>query len=420
MIRERKGFSNTTCQKQLSSPTTCLVGNPQQQNNKIPIPVIIILLLLSSLQSLLSSSSSPFDIMMNDQSSKNVIKVLITGASGMLGRSIYKHFHQYTFLHTSKNKPYSYECIGTAYSRCQPPYIQLNLLNQDDIRSTIRQIKPNIIIHCAAERYPDKAESDPKRTMELNVQSTRVIAEECKKMNILMVYISTDYVFDGGIKSGVLPPYDIDSITRPINLYGQSKLDGEKAVFSVFERSNHNDYDNKGTAMIVRVPVLYATDCDDLSESATLVIAKMLLPSCNDDNNACNPKMIDHWGIRFPTLVDDVSCVLRLITTTMNNIDDNNNNNEVQILHISSPEQCTKYELAQCMANIIGMSDNMFKKMIQPDSKPPSGVPRPQNTQLNCSQTWKVLQMENEPYRFMPLKEGIKSALEPFMDQFDP
>ena len=284
----------------------------------------------------------------------------------------------------------------------------------------IRTMKPDAVINAAAYTAVDKAEEEEDLATVINSDAPAEMATVCADLDIPFVHISTDYVFDGGIKSGVLPPYDIDSITRPINLYGQSKLDGEKAVFSVFERSNHNDYDNKGTAMIVRVPVLYATDCDDLSESATLVIAKMLLPSCNDDNNACNPKMIDHWGIRFPTLVDDVSCVLRLITTTMNNIDDNNNNNEVQILHISSPEQCTKYELAQCMANIIGMSDNMFKKMIQPDSKPPSGVPRPQNTQLNCGQTWKVLQMENKPYRFMPLKEGIKSALEPFMDQFDP
>ena len=311
------------------------------------------------------------------------MKVLITGATGMLGRSLYRYL----------NDTVGYECIGTGFSRAQPPIKKLDLLNPDEISQFLDESKPDVVVHCAAERFPDRAAADPKRTLALNVDSCLCLAKKCAQIGARLVYISTDYVFDGGVKSGVRPPYQIDAKTMPINLYGESKLAGEEAVLSIKDAN----------AVAVRVPVLYANDCYDLAESATLVIAKSLL-------SKSSATTVDNWGVRFPTLVDDVSVVLgHIIEATQR---PNNPIGNIR-LHVSSSERCTKYELAKMMAKITGADASH----IQPDSNPPSGAPRPQNTQLNCEKTWEVLGIA--PFKFIPLHDGLQGALAPFMDMFE-
>lgn len=304
----------------------------------------------------------------------------------MLGRSLLRHLNE--------TNPGYYECTGTGLTRVAqtPAMKKLDLLNPDAISQIFREIKPNVVVHCAAERFPDRASADPDRTFALNVDSTLHLAKECANVGARMIYISTDYVFDGGVNSAVEPPYMSNSKTMPINIYGESKLAGEEAVSSIPD----------ARAVIVRVPVLYATDCYDLSESAALVVATALL------SNSPATK-IDHWGVRFPTLVDDVSSVLRLIIDATQRP---NHPLERVRLHISSPEQCTKYELVKLMAEITG-SDVSH---IEPDPDAPAGAPRPRNTQLNCDETWKALEII--PHKFIPLREGMRRALAPFMDQF--
>jgi dTDP-4-dehydrorhamnose reductase len=311
------------------------------------------------------------------------MKILITGATGMLGRSVLRHL----------NEIGEYECVGTGFSRSQPPLRKVDLLNKEEVTNLIHDVQPRVIVHCAAERFPDRASQDPKRTLALNVDSTLHLAQECARIGAVMIYISTDYVFDGGVKSLVFPPYLPDSKTNPINLYGESKLSGEEAVLSV----------PAAKAVIVRVPVLYATDCYDLSESATLVIAKSLLSK--------SPTAIDNWGVRFPTLVDDVSIVLKSIIDATQR---SNNPIENVQLHVSSSERCTKYELAKLMADLTHTDASHIK----PNSDPPNGAPRPQNTQLDCDETWKLLEIQ--PYQFVSLREGIKSALVPFINHLKP
>merc|ERR1712038_1995772 len=115
-----------------------------------------------------------------------------------------------------------------------------------------------------------------------------------------------------------------------------------------------------------------------LAESASLVIAKTLLSKV--------PTTVDNWGVRFPTLVDDISTILKLIIdATMRPKDPINGVR----LHVSSPEKCTKYELAKIMAEIVGVDGSH----IHPNSNPPSGAQRPQNTQLDCEETWKALEI---------------------------
>ncbi len=360
-------------------------------------------------------------------------KIVITGATGMLGRSVYKHLTNTgtTNIEEESNQSnkyeheYEYECIGTGWSRAASAaaqssnnIISLNLRNPNDITNFIHQHQPNIVIHCAAQRFPDQAEKHPEETIQLNVDSTIHLANECKNINALFIYISTDYVFDGGLESKIYPPYESNNMEHdkamvPVNIYGQSKLDGERGILSLQGLK----------VIIVRVPVLYALDCYDLSESATLVIAKSLPPllSCSSSSKD-DVTIVDHWGIRFPTLVDDISCVLKLIINAMSNISTHPIHDVIEkqngklILHISSSEQCTKYELALLMADILGIDKNIQQERIQPNPNLPSGAPRPQNTQLSCNETWRVLD-NMDPFKFTPLNVGIKKALLPFMDQ---
>ena len=302
----------------------------------------------------------------------------------MLGRNLLKHL----------NASSGYECTGIGFSRAVPPLRKVDLLNPNEISQLFDEIKPAIVVHCAAERFPDRASEDPKRTQALNVDSTLHLTKECARVGAVIVYISTDYVFDGGLKSGMEPPYSPDAKTMPANLYGESKLAGEEAVLSI----------PAARAVIVRVPVLYATDCYDVKESAALVIAKSLCST--------SPTKVDNWGIRFPTLVDDVSNILRFVidatqrpTNPLSNVR----------LHVSSSNRTTKYEMVKLMAKIMSVDSSH----IEPNSNPPdSSAPRPRNTQLNCDETWKALEIA--PYNFISLDEGLTRALAKFKNQINP
>lgn len=101
-----------------------------------------------------------------------------------------------------------------------------DLSHLDDIRRTIRQIKPNIVVNAAAYTAVDKAESDQALAMKINAAAPAVLAEESAAIDALLIHYSTDYVFDG---RGVLPWQETDA-PAPLNVYGESKLRGEQAI----------------------------------------------------------------------------------------------------------------------------------------------------------------------------------------------
>lgn len=313
------------------------------------------------------------------------VNLIITGATGMLGRSLMRQL--------SGND--GYKCIGTGFSRAEPPLKTLDLLNPTLVSQFMNDVKPNVVVHCAAERRPDVAANNPDKTRALNVESTKLLAEECARIGATLIYISTDYVFDGGVKSGVKCPYFPDSKTHPLSLYGETKLAAEEAVLSTPNIK----------AAIVRVPILYAMDCKDLAESAALLVAKSLLSKDTPYNK------IDNWATRYFTSVDDVSAVLEKIIDASQR-PKNPFNGGVR-LHVSSPYPNTKYDLVKMMMKITGVDGSHLSA----DSDAPLGVERPQNTELNCDETWKVLGME--PFQFTPLYEGIEKALIPFKDSFE-
>lgn len=137
------------------------------------------------------------------------MKYLITGGTGQLGYDIIKE------LINRNEKDY-----------LAPSSKEMDITNQKQVEKIILNYKPDIIFHCAAYTAVDKAEEDRENCYNVNVNGTKNIVEVAEKINAKVVYISTDYVFDG-TKEGI---YEIDDKTNPINYYGYTKLMGEEVV----------------------------------------------------------------------------------------------------------------------------------------------------------------------------------------------
>lgn len=103
---------------------------------------------------------------------------------------------------------------------------QLDLTNDNAIRTTVRSIAPDVIVNAAGYTTVDKAESEPALAMQVNANAPGVLAQEAKRIGALLVHYSTDYVFDGARST----PYVEDDAPNPVNAYGKSKLEGEKAI----------------------------------------------------------------------------------------------------------------------------------------------------------------------------------------------
>jgi dTDP-4-dehydrorhamnose reductase len=106
---------------------------------------------------------------------------------------------------------------------------EMDLTQPDAIRTTIREVAPDIIVNAAGYTAVDKAESEPDLAMQVNAIAPGVMAEESKRLNALLVHYSTDYVFDGTLSV----PYVEDDEPNPVNIYGKSKLAGERSIADV-------------------------------------------------------------------------------------------------------------------------------------------------------------------------------------------
>ncbi len=107
-------------------------------------------------------------------------------------------------------------------------YPEIDLSNPDSIKTVIREVKPDIVVNAAAYTAVDKAESEALLAAAINSKAPEVIADEAKKLGSILIHYSTDYVYDGGKKS----PYTENDSTNPINVYGRTKLEGDKAILS--------------------------------------------------------------------------------------------------------------------------------------------------------------------------------------------
>ena len=155
------------------------------------------------------------------------MRFFVTGVGGQLGHDVLNELDRR-----------GYEAVGTDILdevESQFPYVKLDITNETEVNKAIALIKPDVIVHCAAWTAVDAAEDEENqpKVRAINSEGTRYIAQAARTNDAKMIYISTDYVFDG---TGERPWEPDDRNYAPCNVYGQTKLDGELAVSGILDK----------------------------------------------------------------------------------------------------------------------------------------------------------------------------------------
>ncbi len=226
------------------------------------------------------------------------MKVLVTGGTGQLGYDVTQQlkFNNIKFF--------------------APSRAELDISNEKNVEQYILNLKPDAIIHCAAYTAVDNAEDEKEKCYDINVNATKYISECAKKLNSKLVYISTDYVFDGE-KDGA---YQASDKTNPINYYGYTKCEGEKIVKSLLQKY-----------FIVRISWVFGQNGNNF--------VKTMLRLANDRNELS--VVSDQIG--SPTYTVDLSKLLVEMVKT----------EKYGIYHATNKGYCTWFEFAS----------EIFKKM---------------------------------------------------------
>lgn len=163
------------------------------------------------------------------------MKVFVTGVAGQLGHDVMnelaKRGHQ--GIGTDLAAEYSGVQDGSAVTTM--PYVSLDITDAEAVSKVLHEIKPDAVVHCAAWTAVDLAEDEDKveKVRAINAGGTANIAKVCKELDCKLLYLSTDYVFDG---QGTEPWKPDCKEYKPLNVYGQTKLEGEQAVNQTLDK----------------------------------------------------------------------------------------------------------------------------------------------------------------------------------------
>jgi len=261
--------------------------------------------------------------------------IAITGASGLLGSGLYASLSA------------DADVLALGHSVNLAGVRQIDLLEASGL-GFLRNTEWDAIVHCAAYRSPDFCATHRDRAHLLNAQVPGDIAAQANERGARMVHISTDYVFYGDN-----PPYSEEDPPRPINYYGETKLEAEKRVLEAFPR-----------AIVLRVPALYG-------EPPPPVIS----PLVEDGILAVlgeEPKPQDTTIVRYPTHILDIADVVRFLLAS-------DFNGTVQA---SATQRATRYEWACDMAVLLGVDTGRVRPL---DFDPDRKAPRPIDVHLDCA-----------------------------------
>lgn len=236
------------------------------------------------------------------------MKILVTGASGFLGRAVAGELQK------------SYRVASLGHQHAEGHVRSLDLRDAMAWRSELQEASPDIVVHCAAYRDPDFCEQNQEETRRLNITPVRVLVDTLPA-SARILFISTDYVFDGQN-----PPYREESLRHPINFYGQSKLEAEDVVLE------------RAQSVVLRIPLLMG--CGPSFEQSGL-IAK-LIQLIRSEQTA----ELDDRIMRFPTDIQDVARAILLLIEA----------NAAGIYHLTQTEGKTQYGWAMTMASLMGRS----------------------------------------------------------------
>ena len=163
------------------------------------------------------------------------MKAFVTGVGGQLGHDVVNELKRKRWDVVGSDIQMTYSGIQDGSDVVRAPYVQLDITDREAVLATIGEIHPDVIIHCAAWTAVDAAEEEENKAKveAINHLGTKYIAEAAKSVDAKMLYLSTDYVFDG---KGDRPWQPDDKNYAPLNYYGQTKLEGELAVSSTLDK----------------------------------------------------------------------------------------------------------------------------------------------------------------------------------------
>lgn len=253
------------------------------------------------------------------------MKVLVTGSNGQLGYDVIKRLEQENINHLGIDKDI------------------VDITDEELVKKAVREYMPDVIIHCAAYTAVDQAEDEKELCYAINVMGTKHVVEVCKEIDAKLVYISTDYVFDGeGDK-----PFEVTDKPNPINYYGQTKYEGELVVQNSLEKF-----------FIIRISWLFG------SNSNNFVKTMLRLGKEREELRVVSDQ------IGSPTYSYDLAkLIVEMIKTT-----------KYGIYHATNEGYCSWYEFACEIFKRAGMDVKV--KAVSTDQYP-TRAKRPKNSKLS-------------------------------------
>jgi dTDP-4-dehydrorhamnose reductase len=286
------------------------------------------------------------------------VRVLLTGAGGQLG----------TDLAAAFGRPGHHQVTAAGHS-------QLDVTDRDAVAGTVGSLHPDLVVHAAAWTAVDACEADPDRAFRVNALGARHVAEAASAAGAHVVYVSTDYVFDG-TKSG---PYVEWDRPAPLSAYGRSKLAGEREVLGLVP----------GAAVVRTSWVCGAHGANMVKTILRLAAASDAPLSFVDDQHGC------------PTFTDDLAAKLYDLGV----------GRRPGIFHVTNQGPTTWYRFARDVLAAAGLDPDRVRPTSTAELDPPRAAPRPPNSVLDNA----VLRLGGERLlddHHVPLERTVRRLLE--------
>ena len=288
------------------------------------------------------------------------MKILVTGSAGLVGHQLVKDL-------SSLHKVFS------CYNKSKPEFgipTKMDLLNHEIISNVLLETEPDVVIHLGAMTGVDSCEKEESMAFDINTKSTQIIAEQCSILDKFLIYVSTDYVFDGNSSM-----YYEDASTNPLSIYGKSKFDGEKMV-----QNFSSDW------CIARTSTPFGLHPTKKSFPIWII------------ENMQKQKQIDVLSDQFtsPTYVPNLSKMLIEISERHLN----------GIFHVAGATKISRYDVARMISNKLNFDEKLLRDVSINELK--WEAQRPKDSSLNISKADSVL---NEK------PQEINESLTPFIDE---
>lgn len=301
------------------------------------------------------------------------MKILITGANGLLGQHLVKLLLDTTTHHiiaTGKGE------ARFVFEDSRLHYFALDITDGMAVNLMLQKLQPDTIIHGAALTQVDECEQHPIKAWEINVTATRFIVDAAKKINAFVIFVSTDFVFDG-----IHGPYKEADIANPVSYYGSTKVAAEKAVLQ-----------SGLQCAIVRTCLLYGNILFGNRSNIVSWVKENL------EEGKKIKVVSDQW--RTPTYVEDLAKGILLIAEKK----------AVGLFHISGKDFLSPYDMAMSTAEYLHLDKSLIEKVDASIFTQPAKRP---------AKTGFIIDKAKFELGFNPLSftEGLKKMLTPIAER---